>query len=54
MKQEKDETRRKADQDGASEHFIMAQIGHKNVMVACRYIRGGSVFRKNAAEQVGL
>ena len=39
---------------GASERSIMAQTGHKSVTVARRYIRDGSLFRENAAAQVGL
>lgn len=43
-----------AAQAGVSERAIMAQTGHKSVMVARRYIRDGSLFRDNAAAQVGL
>lgn len=43
-----------AAQAGISERSIMAQTGHKSVMVARRYIRDGSLFRDNAAAQVGL
>jgi len=43
-----------AAQAGVSERFIMAQTGHKSVTVARRYIRDGSLFRDNAAAQVGL
>ena len=39
---------------GVSERSIMAQTGHKSVLVARRYIRDGSLFRDNAAAQVGL
>ncbi len=39
---------------GVSERSIMAQTGHKSVTVARRYIRDGSLFRDNAAAQVGL
>jgi site-specific recombinase XerD len=39
---------------GASERAIMAQTGHKSVMMARRYIRNGSLFRDNAAATVGL
>lgn len=39
---------------GASERAIMAQTGHKSVTVARRYIRDGSLYRENAAGQVGL
>ena len=43
-----------AAQAGVSERSIMAQTGHKSVVVARRYIRDGSLFRDNAAAQVGL
>ena len=43
-----------AAQAGVSERSIMAQTGHKSVTVARRYIRDGSLFRDNAAAQVGL
>ena len=43
-----------AAQAGVSERAIMAQTGHKSVLVARRYIRDGSLFRDNAAAQVGL
>ncbi|RIV29285.1 integrase [Alicyclobacillaceae bacterium I2511] len=39
---------------GASERAIMAQTGHKSVHMVRRYIREGSLFRENAAAQVGL
>ncbi|MFN3652635.1 MAG: site-specific integrase [Armatimonadota bacterium] len=39
---------------GASERAIMAQTGHKSVQMVRRYIRDGSLFRENAAGQVGL
>jgi len=39
---------------GASERSIMAQTGHKSVTMARRYIRDGSLFRENAAAQLGL
>lgn len=39
---------------GASERSIMAQTGHRSVTMARRYIRAGSLFRENAAGQVGL
>jgi hypothetical protein len=32
----------------------MAQTRHQSVSVARRYIRDGSLFRNNAASQVGL
>jgi hypothetical protein len=37
-----------------SERAIMQQTGHKSVTVARRYIRLGSLFRENAAADVGL
>jgi len=43
-----------AAQAGVSERSIMALTGHKSVTVARRYIRDGSLFRDNAAAQVGL
>ena len=39
---------------GVSERAIMAQTGHKSVLIARRYIRRGSLFRDNAAAEVGL
>jgi site-specific recombinase XerD len=39
---------------GVSERSIMSQTGHRSVAVARRYIRRGSLFRDNAAAQVGL
>lgn len=39
---------------GVSERSIMAQTGHKSVLMTRRYIRDGSLFRDNAAAQVGL
>ena len=39
---------------GVSERAIVNQTGHKSVTVARRYIREGSLFRENAAGQVGL
>lgn len=39
---------------GVSERSIMAQTGHKSVQMTRRYIRDGSLFRDNAAAQVGL
>ena len=39
---------------GVSERAIMAQTGHKSLPTVRRYIRGGSLFRDNAAAQVGL
>jgi integrase len=37
-----------------SERSIMAQTGHKSLPVVRRYIRDGSLFRRNAAGAVGL
>jgi site-specific recombinase XerD len=37
---------------GASERAIMAQTGHRSIVVARRYIRPGSVFLENAASAV--
>ncbi|MGH9011278.1 MAG: site-specific integrase [Acidimicrobiia bacterium] len=39
---------------GVSERAIMAQTGHRSLAVARGYIRSGSLFRDNAAAQVGL
>jgi integrase len=39
---------------GVSERSIMAQTGHRSVTVARGYIRSGSLFRENAAAEVGL
>ncbi len=39
---------------GVSERAIMAQTGHKSLPMVRRYIRGGSLFRENAAAEVGL
>ncbi|HXA66095.1 MAG TPA: site-specific integrase [Bryobacteraceae bacterium] len=39
---------------GASERSIMDQTGHRSVQMVRRYIREGSLFRDNAASQVGL
>lgn len=39
---------------GASERAIMAQTGHRSVTTLRRYIREGTLFRENAAAQVGL
>ena len=38
----------------ASERSIMDQTGHRSVQMVRRYIRDGSLFRDNAAGQVGL
>jgi integrase len=37
-----------------SERAIMAQTGHKSLPMVRRYIRDGSLFRRNAAGAVGL
>jgi integrase len=34
---------------GRSERAIMAQTGHKSVLMVRRYIRAGSLFTENAA-----
>jgi integrase len=39
---------------GASERSIMAQTGHRSVMMVRRYIREGSLFRENSAGKLGL
>ncbi|SFU95649.1 site-specific integrase [Alicyclobacillus macrosporangiidus] len=39
---------------GASEREIMAQTGHRSVMMVRRYIRDGNLFRANAAARIGL
>jgi site-specific recombinase XerD len=39
---------------GVEERVIMAQTRHRSVAVARRYIRDGSLFRRNAAGLVGL
>jgi site-specific recombinase XerD len=39
---------------GASERSIMNQTGHRSVTMVRRYIRGGELFRDNAAAAVGL
>jgi len=39
---------------GVGERSIMNQTGHRSTVVMRRYIRGGSLFRDNAAGQVGL
>jgi integrase len=36
------------------ERVIALQTGHKSMIVLRRYIRGGSLFRENAAARVGL
>ena len=39
---------------GVPERAIMAQTGHKRTDTLRKYIRLGSLFRENAAGQVGL
>lgn len=39
---------------GASEEVIMAQTGHRSVVMPRRYIREGSLFRENSAASLGL
>lgn len=39
---------------GVAERVIMQQTGHRDVRTLRRYIREGSLFRENAAAQVGL
>lgn len=39
---------------GVSERAIMQQTGHRSVAMVRRYIRDGSLFRENAAGQIGL
>jgi integrase len=43
-----------AAQAGVSERVIMQQTGHRSLPVLRKYIREGSLFRENAAAQVGL
>jgi integrase len=43
-----------AAQAGVPERVIMAQTGHRSVTMVRRYIRTGSLFRENAAAEVGL
>lgn len=43
-----------AAQAGVQERIIMQQTGHTDVRSLRRYIRDGSLFRENAAAQVGL
>lgn len=43
-----------AAQAGVSERAIMDQTGHRSLPMVRRYIRDGSLFRDNAAAQVGL
>lgn len=39
---------------GISERAIMSQTGHRSLVVARGYIRSGSLFRDNAAANIGL
>jgi integrase len=39
---------------GASERVIMAQAGHRSADMVRRYIRGGNLWRENAASLAGL
>lgn len=43
-----------AAQAGTAERAIMAQTGHRSVAMVRRYIRDGSLFRENAASDIGL
>jgi integrase len=43
-----------AAREGAAERDIMAQTGHRSAAMVRRYIRDGSLFRRNAAAQLGL
>lgn len=43
-----------AAQAGVAERVIMAQTGHKSADMVRRYIREGSLFRENAAAEIGL
>lgn len=43
-----------AAQAGVPERVIMAQTGHRSADMVRRYIREGSLFRENAAAEVGL
>jgi len=43
-----------AAQAGVAERVIMQQTGHKSERMVRKYIRDGSLFRENAAGQVGL
>lgn len=43
-----------AAQAGVAERVIMVQTGHKSTDMVRRYIREGSLFRENAAAEVGL
>jgi integrase len=39
---------------GVAEEVIMAQTGHRSVVMPRRYIREGSLFRENSAAALGL
>lgn len=41
-------------QTGVPERVIMAQTGHRSERIVRRYIWEGSLFRDNAAAEVGL
>lgn len=43
-----------AAREGAAERDIMRQTGHKSTAMVRRYIRDGSLFRRNAAATLGL
>ncbi|MGB4979774.1 MAG: tyrosine-type recombinase/integrase [Anaerolineae bacterium] len=43
-----------AGEKGVEERDIQRQTGHKSVQVLRGYIRHGSLFKRNAAAQVGL
>jgi len=43
-----------AAQAGVAERLIMQQTGHTDVRTLRRYIRDNSLFRENAAAQIGL
>ena len=45
---------RRAGEKGVEERDIQRQTGHKSVQVLRGYIRHGSLFKRNAAAQVGL
>jgi integrase len=40
--------------NGVSERSIMQQTGHKSAAMVRGYIRGGNLFRENAAARVGV
>ena len=43
-----------AGMNGATELAIMKQTGHRSLAMLRRYIRGGEMWRKNAAASLGL